>query len=148
MEEIEYVISRLHGMTNHDSIPEDLQSYCKENKIVIVYGASDDLCEFDGYIYDEVGCYEGGNIKFHYGYFEGHIDDEEIAVLKKHNVDYEKTIPTIKFKANWNEDDDSKPVWTYTAKFPHKTFDILEFGEEPAVFCRGMVFYFDDAVAK
>lgn len=32
----------------------------KENGFVIVYGASDDLMEFDGAIRDEAGCYEGG----------------------------------------------------------------------------------------
>ena len=34
----------------------------KENNIVIVTGASDDLVELEGAIYDEGDCYEGGKI--------------------------------------------------------------------------------------
>ncbi len=34
--------------------------YCKENDIVVVFGNSDDLMEFDGAIYEELGCYISG----------------------------------------------------------------------------------------
>lgn len=36
----------------------------QENGFVIVYGMSDDLIEFEGSIYDEYGCYDGGDVWF------------------------------------------------------------------------------------
>ena len=36
----------------------------KENGFIIVYGASDDLMEFDGSLYEEAECYDGGKVYF------------------------------------------------------------------------------------
>ena len=43
---------------------EQQRQEAKENGLVIVYGASDDLMEFDGAIYDEGGCFDGGRVYF------------------------------------------------------------------------------------
>jgi len=45
-----------------DEIPKELIQKAKDNNIVILYGVSDDLAEFEGAINDEAGCYEGGVI--------------------------------------------------------------------------------------
>lgn len=42
----------------------DVRQTAKEAGLVIVSGASDDLMEFDGGIYDEGGCFDGGKVFF------------------------------------------------------------------------------------
>ena len=93
-------------------------SYAKENGIVIVFGASDDLMEFSGAIRAEVDCYEGTTIYF----------DKEGKMIS-YSVD-----PSLKYiTAIW----DGEYPWTYDTNIPHESFDIVEDGE---VYCRGMVF--------
>ena len=45
---------KLNGIAYGDSF-DDVKQEAKESGLVIVYGASDDLMEFDGAIYDEGG---------------------------------------------------------------------------------------------
>ena len=42
---------------------EEIQ-FAKDNGIVVVYGASDDLMEFEGAIYAEGDCFDGGTVYF------------------------------------------------------------------------------------
>ncbi len=46
----------------HETTPE-LEQLAKDNNLLIVFGGSDDLCEFRGAIFDEIGCYDGGTIR-------------------------------------------------------------------------------------
>ena len=48
---------KLNGRAYGDSF-DDVKQEAKESGLVIVYGASDDLMEFDGAIYDEVASME------------------------------------------------------------------------------------------
>lgn len=109
---------------------EEIQ-IAKDNGFVIVYGASDDLMEFEGAIYEEVGCYDGGKV-----YFDktGAVLDEEFE-----NSRY--------IEALWCTDDilDVKGgliTWTYKTDIPHETFMIYEEGGES--YCRGIVFRIED----
>ena len=54
---------KLNGRAYGDSF-DDVKQEAKESGLVIVYGASDDLMEFDGEIYDEGGCFDGGRVYF------------------------------------------------------------------------------------
>lgn len=54
---------KLNGIAYGDSF-DDVKQEAKESGLVIVYGASDDLMEFDGAIYDEGGCFDGGRVYF------------------------------------------------------------------------------------
>ena len=73
---------------------EELQA--KEDRVVIVFGASDDLCEFRGAVYDEVGCNDGGVVNL---------------------------IPRI--EAVWC-DRELGSSWSYRTEIPHETFRIVE----------------------
>ena len=100
-----------------------------ENGFVIVYGASDDLMEFDGAICDEIGYYDGST-----AWIKGErVSDAPIVVG-------EKTI-----KANWcggeTDADGQEITWTYETEIPHETFMIYEEGKP---FCRGIVFSIAD----
>lgn len=48
----------------HPQFTKEEIQLAKDNGIVIVYGASDDLMEFEGAIYDEGGCFDGGTVYF------------------------------------------------------------------------------------
>ena len=105
---------------------EEIQ-IAKDNGFVIVYGSSDDLMEFDGAIYEEAGCYDGGKV-----YFDktGAVLDEEFENSKC-------------IEALWCKEDDI--AWTYKTDIPHETFMIYEDGDS---YCRGIVFRIDDAFNK
>lgn len=103
--------------------------------LVVVYGASDDLMEFEGAIEDEADVYDDGTV---YVDAEGLLDrdacdsDDEIAAY----VERKKSARSI--RAVWGAGDVS---WTYETDIPHATFDVLEDGE---VYCRGIVFSLAD----
>lgn len=101
---------------------EELQ-IAKDNGFVIVYGASDDLMEFDGAIQDEGGCYDGGTVWF------------------DRNRVYNGTVTAGDrcIEALWCKEDDI--TWTYKTDIPHETFMIYE-GDE--AYCRGIVFSIND----
>jgi hypothetical protein len=106
--------------------------------LVVVYGASDDLMEFEGAIHDEIGAYNGTTALVD---CEGILDrdriddddDDEIAEY----VRRKKT--ARKIKALWCESDGL--AWTFRTDIPHATFVILDDGEP---WCRGIVFSLAD----
>lgn len=100
-----------------------------ENGFVIVYGASDDLMEFEGAISEEIGCYDGGT-----AWVKGdRVNDYPIVVG-------EKTIKAI-WCGGEKDADGQEITWTYETEIPHETFMIYEGGEP---YCRGIVFGIDD----
>ncbi len=105
----------------------------RENGFVIVYGASDDLMEFNGAVQDEVGCYEGGT-----AWISGNRVMETPAPAGD-----------MAIRAVWcgNERDErgERITWTYETEIPHETFMIYEDGEP---YCRGIVFHLKDARAN
>jgi hypothetical protein len=56
LNEIEYPAGEIH----------QLEKELKADKIIVVYGASDDLLEFEGLICEEMGAYNGGEAKIVY----------------------------------------------------------------------------------
>jgi len=131
------VAARLNSSAARFRIPKDLKDAAKAAGLVIVYGASDDLMEFDGAIYDEFGCYGGDTALVD---AKGLLDrsqvddddDEEIAefVQRKRSA--------RRIEAVWDEEGYS---WLYRTTIPHETFEILEDGEK---YCRGIVFALAD----
>ncbi|MCW7553618.1 hypothetical protein NX722_13475 [Endozoicomonas gorgoniicola] len=114
----------------------ELKEQAKVAGLVIVYGASDDLMDFDGAIYDELGCYEGG-IAF--------VDEKGLLPERKNIEDDEELKeffsrqPKAKsIEAVFDEDD---YTWLYKTDIPHETFEIVSDGEK---YCKGMVFSLAD----
>lgn len=107
---------------------EEIQ-FAKDNGIVVVYGASDDLMEFEGAIYDEAGCFDGG----------------KVYVCETGCVDYgnagTKCIEALWCDKNATDENGNVIPWTYKTDIPHETFMIYE-DEEP--YCRGIVFSIND----
>ena len=105
----------------------------KGKGIVVAFGYSDDLVEFEGAIHDEAGCYEGGTIHLSK---DGLFHSECECECKWAKAAREK-FQTI--KAVW--DDFGSPSWTFETDIPHETFELIDDGE---VFCRGIVFDIKD----
>lgn len=99
----------------------------KESGLVIVYGVSDDLMEFEGAFEDEGGCFCGGTVYFD---LNGVSQDEK---EKKYSI-----------YAKWCKDVDEEgnlATWSYETDIPHETFKIWEDGD---LFCIGLVFSIED----
>ena len=117
---------KLNGRAYGDSF-DDVKQEAKESGLVIVYGASDDLMEFDGAIYDEGGCFDGGRV-----YFD------------RNGVDQEGEERANWIDAVWCDGmnrDGLPATWTYETEIPCERFDIWEDGE---IYCVGLVFSIED----
>lgn len=120
-------------------ITNELRMQAKAGGIVIVYGASDDLMEFDGVFRDEVGCYDGG---------EAFVDKS--GVLQRDSAESDEEIAEFvtrkksarKIEALWGAEYGYS--WTYKTDIPHATFEVIEDGEP---YCRGIVFSVEDLAA-
>ena len=135
----EQLAAELNGIQypGHRSITKDQIASAKAAGLVIVFGASDDLMEFEGAIRDEFGCYGGGTAWVD---LKGLLDrdqiddgdDEAIAefVVRRKTASY--------IRAIWDKDGFS---WIYETDIPHSTFDVWE-GEDG--YCRGIVFALAD----
>jgi hypothetical protein len=130
----------LTGIEYPCDIPTELTKEAKASGLVIVYGGSDDLMEFEGAIHDEVGAYGGTTVKVYSSGllpdFEQISDDKDKDLLREYFL-HENDAKEI--EALWcNEGDYS---WTYKTDIPHSTFEIVEDGEP---YCRGIVFALKD----
>lgn len=131
---MEKLIEMINGRQYRDEITEDIRQYAKDNNIVIVFGASDDLMEFDGAIYDEVGCYDGGIAYLNKnGLFENKCEKEHCPYAEE-EIKKCKTIEAI-----WCEKEDCS--WTYKTDIPHNKFNIYE---DEELYCIGIAFYIKD----
>lgn len=131
----EQAAEKLHGNQYGSEGSNKLFAEMKAAGLVAVFGASDDLMEFRGAIYDEIGCYEGGTAKLNQdGLIVNRCDEGDQCPNYKEP-------PHHKIKAVWCP---KKPEcsWIYKTDIPHATFDILEDGE---LYCRGIVFRLADA---
>ena len=108
----------------------------KDAGLVAVFGASDDLMEFRGAIYDEVGCYSGGVAYLTpAGLLNAECDNEECP----HEKRLKERATTI--EALW---DDGGFSWRYKTSIPHATFVIKEDDDD---YCEGIVFALTDVPA-
>ena len=121
--------------------PVRIQSHiikqAKESGLVIVYGSSDDLMEFEGAISDEAGVYNGGIVRFDR---QGIIPDfgdveHEVSECRKWIA---RDAKASEIEAEWCKEDSYS--WTYATTIPHLTFEVMEDGEH---YCRGIVFSID-----
>lgn len=116
---------KLDGREYGSEITKAEASEAAQDGIVIVYGYSDDNMEFNGALYDEVGCFDGGVARVcEFGVYT----DEAPANTKLREI-----------KAVWCAP--GKPAWSYETDIPHEKFNINEDGE---LFCEGIVFSLED----
>jgi hypothetical protein len=110
--------------------------------LAIVFGASDDLLEFRGAIYDEVGAYEGATAVLYKkgkNTFGVVPDDRESIRDIDHDHELEAALAARRLgqtvRAIWAPKVPDA-TWFITTQLPCAAFDIMEDGE---LFCRGLV---------
>jgi hypothetical protein len=135
------IASMLNGAQYPLRIPTDIVKGAKEAGLVIVYGASDDLMEFEGAISDEIGANDGTTA---YVDSKGLLPDRDSIQDDEVLKDYFAREPHAKaIEALWCQEGEYS--FTYRTNIPHETFDVLEDGCPP--YCRGIVFALADVPA-
>lgn len=121
----------------------------KENGFIVIFGASDDLIEFRGAIYDEIDALEGADIVIAMpGWFmpigadddadeDNYIKIDEMTPLV---ISEDSTGTVNRIYAKW------APIeldcsWLIKTEMPHATFDVREDGW---LYCRGIVISVSD----
>lgn len=130
----------LNGREYGNEITTMESRVAKENRLVAVFGYSDDNVEFRGFIHNEIGCYNGGK----------NIYISKIGLLPEHEdrcecefCGYEQAKKDAKIIVPlWDKNGYS---WVYSTEIPHIKFDIMEEGKP---FCQGIVFSMDDISAR
>lgn len=130
----------LNGRECGNEISKDECKSAKADNIIIAFGASDDLIEFRGAIFDEISAYGGTTclITKNYDIFNEE-ENRETFRYNRNEINFMK-----KVCAAWCPMDDKNDVWAswnITADIKNETFDIFENGE---LFCRGIVFNIND----
>ncbi len=133
MEKLKEFAEKLNGRQYRNELTKELEAYAKENGIVVVFGASDDLMELRGAIDEECDCWGGETFWISEN---GKVYSAQYAHLANGQV--------LRVDANWCPKG-SKYSWEYETFIPHETFDIME-DDEP--YCRGIVFYLKDLKPK
>ena len=135
----EELAAQLNGIEYpaHRAITKDHIAAAKEAGLVIVYGASDDLMEFEGASREEIGCYGGGTALVD---LQGVLPDRDTLGGDDEIAEYvarKKGAKTI--EALWCKEPGYS--WTYRTDIPHATFEVMDDGEH---YCRGIVFSLTD----
>lgn len=111
--------------------------------LVAVFGQSDDLMEFRGAIYDEIGAWDGATA---YVDCEGLMPSwDEAGRHEEAATDYLRRKPSMRaIEAVWSPDE-PEASWLIRTEIPHATFDIMEDGD---LYCRGIIFALSDLARK
>jgi len=124
----------LNGREYPFRLSKEEAAQAKADGLVVVYGASDDLMEFEGAIYDELSAYKGATAHLtHEGLLHNECENDECPSFKK----LKSASATI--KALWCKEEGYS--WTFETEIRHETFEIVEEGEK---YCRGIVFNLKD----
>lgn len=121
--------ARLNGREYREEMTDAESIEAKSSRLLVIFGASDDLTEFRGIIHDEADAYEGaqhGVLQSYGGWiiFEGDPESRKPVKTKGSLIN-----------AKWCPPD-LETSWLIKPSVPHATFDIMEGGE---LYCRGAV---------
>ena len=123
----------LNNRQYRNEITPDEATEAADDDVVIVFGASDDLCELRGAIDDEFGVDEDDTIPLTESGFLQACEDEDCPYYANARS------RCVLLRSLWVPE--TGVCWRYEIPIPHETFLVLE-GNEP--YCRGIVFAMDD----
>lgn len=125
--------SLLNGREYTREVMPDEAFNARNDGLVIVFGASDDLMELRGATDDEIDCYGGGTAYLtSAGILRNECDEDNCPYF----CQIKSKAATI--KAIFDRDG---YTWVYETDIPHHTFDVMEDGNK---YCRGIVFALAD----
>lgn len=123
---------KLNGREYRDEMTAKEENDAKNDGVVIVFGASDDLIEFRGAIDHEDGAWEGTECRITQDLTIFSEDSNKETF--KYNLEQIIKMPMV--KATWCPKE-LETSWLVSTAIPHETFDIMEDDE---LYCRGIVF--------
>jgi hypothetical protein len=133
----EQLAEQLDGTEYPLRLDEDTAQAAKDNGLLIVYGASDDLIEFDGVFQDEAGAWDGGTFYFDkqglFPDFENINRDDKDALRSYFAREAEAKNNSI--EAIWDDKEKNCSFW-YKTDIPHAVFKVVE---DEGVYCYGIV---------
>ena len=136
----------INGRQYRDEMTKDEERIAEESNLIVIFGASDDLVEFRGKIYDEIGAYEGTDFIIATPGTEIHVENERKYFKAEGLEVYPLTADSIgrdnRFKAEWSPKS-IDASWLITTDIPHVPFDIFEDND---LYCRGVVISVDDLI--
>lgn len=122
---ISEIAKLLNGRQYRDEVTPEIAQSAKDNGIVIAFGASDDLLEFRGAVYDEVGSWDGTTV----------------YISAKGNIKEKPKAGRLKVESIWapkNEEGKVYASWLIKVDAEHETFEIFD---EDGLYCIGAVFH-------
>ena len=123
----------LNGRQYAKEITKAEAEEAKAAGLVVIFGASDDLMEFRGAIYDEIGAYNGATaLLTHTGLLANECGDGCPYAERE-------AAKGLAVKALWSPGDGYS--WKFKTDIPHETFEVVDDGEP---YCRGIVFALAD----
>lgn len=125
----------LNGSEYREEGSPELFKQMKENKLVAVFGASDDLTEFFGAINDEVGAPRVIKLDNKGYILHNKCDDSYCPYYEE----IEKNVVNEIYVEFSPKDIDA--TWKITANFPYEPFNVYEDGE---LYCQGLVYDLKD----
>jgi hypothetical protein len=140
----EQIAQQLHGIEYplRESQLQHIFDAAKSERIVIVYGVSDDLVEMRGLIDDESGCYEGGNYRFDIKGFlpiheDGSFQCDEPKTIQECRKFVERYDASFSITIHWGK---PEALWTYELDERITDSVQLDIVEDDSLDCRGIAF--------
>ena len=133
--------ARIGGRKYGKELTEEERQLAKDNGLVVVYGASDDLMEIWGAVDEEADCFDGGTFHINRNGLIRWHDDGDGDFCE--NCPYFKAelATAAEITAVWH--DSGNPCWTYKTDIPHEEFAVYTDEEPDRLFCVGIVFSAD-----
>lgn len=121
---------KINGREYGAELTSEEEKQLKKQGLIVVFGASDDLCEFRGAIDDEIGCYGGGVVYINScgPHTTSAYSSDEYEDLQFNIANSEKII------IKWCEFCEG---WSYETDIPHEEFSVMEDG---GLYCKGIIF--------
>ena len=135
----------LEGREYREETTDELENFAKQNGLVIIFGASDDLMEARGAVEDEFDCWNGGEFGVikkgdSYEWEDDESGTDILLIAKEDSIQSCVIAPKNKIEAVWCPKE-IECSWIYKTELPHSKFNIMEDGE---VYCVGIVFDIKD----
>jgi hypothetical protein len=130
----------INGRSYRNEMNKQEELIAEESGLIVIFGASDDLIEFRGAIYDEIDAYDGTDFIIATPGTEISVDENEETYRKAKEleaVSIEERSSTKKnrFSALWSPEE-LECSWLIKTDLPHVSFNIMEDGE---LYCRGLI---------
>ena len=151
----EQLAAKLNGRSYRSEITPEEERLAKENRLVVVFGASDDLVELRGAINDELGL--SAFYLTRIGVFESDCDEgEDCPYYQRRLTAALKTGEVLAITPRWGGEEMDKlayaamgkPTWCFESKQlddKFAAFDIFdEYDGDREYFCRGIVIDLDE----